>query len=391
MIQPSPAGKRIVFLDSLRAIAVLLVLWSHIFLVGINEPATVEAWVPDANALAFGTTIGQENISSEPTLWGTLKNLVISVRGIGVPLFFVISGFVMLRTVDRTRPIPFIIQRFFRIVPTCLFCVALVAGVTYAYCTAKGISQPNTIEGILASAFAANYYNNSFPTLPVLWTLEVEIIFYVIMAIAATAFKRLGYKELVFISLLCLAAVSAYTFPNQQAKAMPDIFKHLSAILVHISYMMIGAVIYRANEDAHKLKGIIITFAAVAIYATAYKLFWNATNTHIGSSLLSSSAALIVFIVGMLVGMHSKIFAPLRWIASISYPLYLVHIPLAWGISYTLISLGFSVYLSATISTVAVVFIAWVVHHAVELPSQIAGKKISSVWKPQGPLAVEKV
>ena len=378
MIQPSPAGKRIVFLDSLRAIAVLLVLWGHIAIIGINEPATVGLWVPDVTTWAFGPPVENGIIAT----WASLK-LGLNVGGIGVSLFFIISGFVILRTIDRTRPTPFIVQRFFRIIPTCFFCVVLVASVTYAYCLTKGLNQPNTLQSVLTSTFAANYFNSSFSTMPVLWTLEIEMIFYIAMAVSASIFKKLGYKELIFMSLLCLALVSAYSSPTQDAKSKPDMLRHFSAIFIHVSYMMIGAIIYRAYEDSTKLRGWAITLVSIAIYVVAYKIYWKATQTYIGSNLPSSATALIIFAAGMLSGMHSKAFSPLRWIAKISYPLYLLHVPLAWGFFYTLASLGLGMYISAILATSAVILLAWGTHYVIERPSQQAGKRISSFFNPK--------
>lgn len=378
-IQPTTTGKRIVFLDSLRAIAVLLVAWGHIYLVGINDITTVGIWVPDVKGFAFGPTTAQDNIHAVVALWAAIK-LGLGVGGIGVSLFFLISGFVILRTIDRINPVPFIIQRFFRIIPTCFFCVMLVAGITYAYCSAKGLNQPNTIAGVFASTFAANYFNSSFTTIPVLWTLEIEMLFYIIIAVAASIFKRLGYKELIFISVLCLSFVLAYSIPFGVAKAKPDILRHFSVIFVHISYMMIGAIIYRAYESSHGFKGITLALTSISIYLIAYGCYWNATQMDIGSNLPSSATALIIFVIGMLSGMQSKLFTPLRWVATISYPLYLLHIPLAWGFLYFFASLGMGMNLSAFLATAAVILMAWLTHHAIELPFQRIGKKASNLW-----------
>ncbi|WP_373422444.1 acyltransferase family protein [Pseudomonas simiae] len=120
------------------------------------------------------------------------------------------------------------------------------------------MAQPNTLSGVLASGFAANYFNSSFTTIPVLWTLEIEMIFYIVMAFFALVFKRLGYKELIFISILCATFVAAYSFPSQDAKIKPDVFRHFSVIFVHVSYMIIGAIICRAYEAADKLKGVFL-------------------------------------------------------------------------------------------------------------------------------------
>ncbi len=389
-IQPSSEGKRIVFLDSLRAIAVLLVLWGHVFLVGINDPTTVGFWVPDVKTWAYGPTTEHDNINSAIAMWLVLK-LKLGVGGMGVSLFFMISGFVILRTIDRTKPILFLVQRLFRIIPTCLFCVVLVTAATYAYCIAKGVPSPHNFGSVFASIFAANYFNSSLPTIPVLWTLEIEMIFYVLMAVAAAIFNRLGFKELILLSVLCLTFVAAYSFPLSEAKAKLDMARHFSAIFVHISYMMIGAIIYRAYDERKKLKGALLTLAGVAIYVTAYNSYLKATGMAIGSDLPSSGAALIIFIVGLFFGMHGKIFTPLHWVASVSYPLYLLHIPLAWGAYYILASTGLGMYTSAILATLFVLFLAWCVHRTIELPSQQLGKKASNLFKPKIALSADGI
>lgn len=378
-IQPTSVGKRIVFLDSLRAIAVLLVLWGHVFLVGINDPTTVGVWVPDVTGLAFGPTTVADNIHGQIGLWAAV-NLGIGAGGVGVSLFFIISGFVILRTIDRTSPIPFMIQRVFRIVPVCFFCVTLVAAITYAYCESRGLIQPNSINSILTSSIAANYFNGAFSTIPVLWTLEIEMLFYVVMAVGTALFRRLGYKELAIISLLCLAFVAAYGLPAGTVKTKSDMFRHFSSIFVHISYMMIGAFIYRAYSSAEWVKGVLAVSVSIALYVASYKIYGLATGfMGIGADLPSTTAGLLIFLVGMAVGLQGKIFAPLRWVASISYPLYLLHIPLAWGALYALAAMGFGMYCCAMLASIAVVILSWATHRAVELPSQALGKKLSKL------------
>lgn len=374
-------GKRIVFLDSLRAIAVLLVLWGHVFLLGISDANTVGIWVPDVKDLIFGPTTLADNIHWKLGNWmGSTFGL--NTGSLGVSLFFLISGFVILRTVDRTPPLQFIIQRLFRIIPVCFFCVTLVAAITYVYCYNRGLQQPNTITSILTSSIAANYFNGAFSTVPVLWTLEIEIFFYVVMAVAVAILGRLDYKALCLISLLCLAVVAGYALPYASAPSKPDMYRHFSTIFVSISYMMIGAFIYRAYEDENISRGLAFSVLSVALYFGCFYLYGKATNfQNIGSNLHSSMAALIIFVIGLFAGLDGKLFAPLRWVASISYPLYLLHVPLAWGMIYVLASMGVGMYWCAVISSAAVIVLAWVIHRLIELPSQAIGKKISRLIK----------
>jgi len=379
-------GKRIVFLDSLRAIAVLLVLWGHIFMLGISEASTVSVWVPDVKEMIFGPTTLTDNIHWKLGNWIGSK-FGLNPGSLGVSLFFLISGFVILRTIDRTPPLQFMIQRLFRIIPVCFFCVTLVAAITYAYCHSRGLQQPNTITSILTSSVAANYFNGAFSTVPVLWTLEIEMIFYVVMAIGVTVLGRLDYKALCAISLLCLAVVAGYALPYATVPFKPDVYRHFSTIFVFISYMLIGAFIYRAYEDEKVSRGLVFSAMSVTIYLVCFHLHGKATDfQNIGSNLHSSMVALIIFVSGLFAGLRGKLFAPLRWVASISYPLYLLHVPLAWGMIYILASMGVGMYWSATISSAGVIVLAWTTHWLIELPSQAAGKNISKLVSPPTPV-----
>lgn len=154
--------------------------------------------------------------------------------------------------------------------------------------------------------------------------------------------------------------------------------------------MLVGAIVCRAYEAGRKLKGVLFVFLSVAIYFLAFNYYWKATQMNIGSNLPSAGAAFGVFVFGMFAGMHSKVFAPLRWIAGISYPLCLLHIPIAWALLYFFASIGFGMNWCASLASVVVILLAWVTRHAVELPSQKLGKRVSQWWPPQKSLVIDK-
>jgi peptidoglycan/LPS O-acetylase OafA/YrhL len=148
---------RIYFLDYLRALAVLLVMWGHIFLVGINDPKTVGIWIPTVKNFIFGEDSISQNAHGQLGLIVALTTGVTS-GPLGVAIFFLISGFVILKTVDYSRPCYFLIRRFFRVIPLCGFAVVATALVTAAYCSANNLDQPNSISSVLTSTFVVNYY-----------------------------------------------------------------------------------------------------------------------------------------------------------------------------------------------------------------------------------------
>lgn len=374
----SLAGSRILFLDSLRAIAVLLVVWGHIFLVGIDDPVTVGAWVPGTQGPVFTAAALHENISWK--LFSLMAFTGINPGSLGVALFFIISGFVILRTIERTAPVEFLIQRFFRIFPTSMVAVVLVGIATYVYSRYLGVSQPHSIGSVITSGFALNYFNGTFPTTPVLWTLEVEVFFYLIMALAAGLFRTINYRVLTGIALGCFIVVALYSTVASAhlPPAQQELLKHFSTLCVHVSYMLIGSFIYK-SYSANSLKTQAVFLAsALIIYYLSYKTLTLATDhQNIGINLPSAGLALLLFIAALRINFDRTLFRPLNWIASISYPFYLVHVPLGWALLYWLAQHGYGINVAAIASTLATVLLAWGLHHAIELPSQRFGKLLS--------------
>lgn len=145
---------RIPCLDGLRAISILLVLGFH----------------------ASGT----EGFPSSEWLRSLLRH-----GGVGVDVFFVISGFLitllLFREQDRTGRISlckFYIRRSLRILPAMFAYLAFVA-----LLQAMGIASLSTIDWVVALTYTANFHGTfSHGAQPIehLWSLSVEEHFYLI-------------------------------------------------------------------------------------------------------------------------------------------------------------------------------------------------------------------
>jgi peptidoglycan/LPS O-acetylase OafA/YrhL len=369
--------ERIHFLDQLRAIAVLLVVWGHIFLVGINDPTTVGVWVPTVKNFIFGP----DTIAKNPHGQFGLKVMLtagINSGPLGVAIFFLISGFVILKTIDNSRPLNFLIRRFFRIIPLCGAVVLFTALVSVVYCAINHVPQPNTITGVLTSIFAMNYFNSSFATTPVLWTLAVEMTFYLVMATTATVIGRINFGAMIFLSLICVlyVALMGTAVPREFSPVVRDRLLYVGSLLVHINFMLVGALIYRGYSDKKWLAGIAYTALTLMSYIFCFKLYKEITNGRdIGVALPDVYAALALFLLAFALRPRGRFLLPLQWIGSISYPLYLVHIPLAWGVLAWLGGKGWGMNIAAVSSVAIVILVAWVFHILVELPAQGLGKK----------------
>lgn len=110
----APEFGRIVFLDYLRAFACSLVVLGHVYFMGFNGYEAITPYVPSVRANIFGPDAASRNVLTVPAIYAG-NTLGINVGELGVSIFFLISGFVILRAVERERPWQFIVRRILRI------------------------------------------------------------------------------------------------------------------------------------------------------------------------------------------------------------------------------------------------------------------------------------
>jgi exopolysaccharide production protein ExoZ len=164
MTDPS-AGMKFHFLQALRAIAAWLVVADHALINvthdDLQNPATSVAW-------AFGN--------------------------IGVYLFFVISGFIMVHVCwddfgRRGSATNFLRKRIIRIVP--LYWLATIAAFAFHNISATRVENAGCSE-LVRSLLFIPYHDENGVWAPIVgqgWTLNYEMMFYAIFA-AAMAFRR---------------------------------------------------------------------------------------------------------------------------------------------------------------------------------------------------------
>lgn len=150
-------------LQSLRAIAALLVVFDHTVL-GIHQHGIFEQ-VP-----FLGLFLGSQ----------------------GVAIFFIISGFIITYTADTPdrsvsnvpRAMDFVKRRIVRLVPLYWFFTALVA--IPVFFAGPALRKEITAEHLLKSLFFVPYRNGHGDMIPIFlpgWTLNYEMAFYVLFAV----------------------------------------------------------------------------------------------------------------------------------------------------------------------------------------------------------------
>lgn len=307
--------KRLGVLDGLRGIAVLLVLWYHVWEI---------SWLP------------------APATW---LQFVPETGFVGVTLFFFLSGFVIsypfVRASIHGRAQPgwshFAWRRFTKIVPS----YALSIGVAYALGYAQ--SQPNadTLPDVVTHLlFIHTWFPDRYGTINgVLWTLAVEVEFYCLFPLIWQAFKRAPWLTAVLMIAIAWAWRAWYAhccmgtlFPTYEENLPGYLDIFACGMIASYAYVRFGD---RLAAGWRKFAAPVVALAGIVVLVQLLQnLFgfrladqWAGVWQIDKRPLFGLSFALIA--VGSLVApaWWQLLFdnPPLRFLAAISYNLYLYH------------------------------------------------------------------
>lgn len=312
------AQSRLGVLDGLRGIAVLLVLWYHVWEI---------SWLP----------------APLPQL-----QFIPETGFAGVDLFFYISGFVIVypfvKALVSGSPAPtwghFAYRRAIKIVPSYVLSIIAVIAIGYAQFGSAGEALRDIGTHLL---FIHTWWSDTYGSINgVLWTLAVEVEFYVIFPLLWLAFKRFPWltaATMVAVTILYRVHAEHCCYSN----SMELLIYNLPGYLDIFASGMISALLYvRWKDSTVKWSAPLATLAAIAgfvMLALLLQNLWNARHTDQWSTVWQIYNRTLVGIAFMLMGVGSLLAVSLwqRLIASrvllffaaISYNLYLYHQPLA--------------------------------------------------------------
>ena len=308
---PSNSVGRLQTLDLLRGIAALMVCWSHF----------------------------------SPTLPTVIAGHVAHIGTAGVPIFFVVSGFIipwgLLKANYDVASYPrFITKRMFRLHPPYL--VSLIFTLALSLLAAAWLKKPINIS--IGDLLLESIYLKFPPENPVYWTLAIELQYYITIGLMfSLVFHRAAWvRHFAFIGMITVGYFIKEVWPF--ASYLPFFafgflvvwhMKRLSSTVVVVAY--------------------ILPVAALA--AIDHGMTW------LIAGLLAAS--LIAIIPDL------KASRPFLFLGMISYSLYLIHFPLGIKAMNVLMPRvpellhgGIFVFL-----TVLVIGAGWIFYRLVELPA----------------------
>ena len=238
--------------------------------------------------------------------------------GYGVTLFFLISGFVIFMTVERSkRPWDFVVSRFSRIYP------AYWASLLLTTAALSVFQLPDTRAGLarrLLKACANLTMVQGWFQIgsidDVYWTLQVELSFYLIMLLLLS-FGALDKAIPVFVGLTALGVVSQVFLP----RPLPPVAELVKKILIldHVGLFLMGMCIYQSWKTGSKVFLLVLPFCLITPATRNYFPYHPALDT----AVTAAFAAILFLAAG---GRLSFLGNPVMvFLGTISYSLYLTH------------------------------------------------------------------
>lgn len=293
----------------------------------------------------------------------------LRIGATGVELFFIISGFVIFMTVQRSEDgREFIASRFARLFPTYWACVTITflmkALLTVSYfhksVTMAALLQYAANLTMLQYFFGIEHIDGAY------WTLTIELIFYVLIYLLLRL-KQLKHIEHIGLGIVTALAVWQNIPPDPHvymavAKRIPlmDFFPLFLAGIVFYK-------IFSERATPYRYTLIAICFAAQMMNCGG-RLYYISFPQYLVALVLYFSAFLL-FVHGRLRFVVSRTTV---WLGAISYALYLIHHEVSEAFLLPLLHnrLHLNIFICYCISLLAVVALAAAITFYIEVPGR---------------------
>ncbi len=348
-----PREQRFVFLDSLRGLAALWVLLFHYFEAG--HAKDLEGILPVWLATFFHS------------------------GHFGVPIFFVLSGFVIAHSVGNQRVDSrfigrFMFRRSIRLDPMYWFSIAAVIGVGFL----NPLPHPPlpSLPRLAAHLFYAQGLLGFKQINNVCWTLCFEVQFYLVfclMLLVIQRFRRSGQDNRSLVGMAVLSGGIAVLWPLGLAhfSVWPGLF------LPQWYSFLAGVFAYWTFQKRLPAYWFYLFAGSLLVSPTAYRHF--------------PGLAAIIGLLILFAGRQGKLagwltWRPLQILGAISYSLYLLHNPatgMVGGLAYTTPrtpawELFWLVAIAAVVCAIA--YLAW---RFIERPSILLSKRFKLQSSPE--------
>lgn len=314
---------RLPALDCLRGMAILMVLLAHF----------------------LAPLVGGEPVS----------HLVGSLGIGGVILFFLLSGYLIYRNLQRQPVLVFLIRRAFKLLPA--YWIAIVLVIVLVELTGHAthpwivyVANAFLIPDVIGHALIAGHF----------WTLVIEAKFYLLIAVQVLLFAR--FRAIAMISALILINLLLFMLHHRG-----------SVLIAFLPVFYVGVEIFKCEAEGWSFPASLRLLAISAYVAASLLLFVQYENV----------AACIYTLVGALafvlaVRMNWSV-VWLQFLGRISYSLYLLHAIVGFQIVSELAATRLAGWPAAVIGVGVSVALVYVSFRMIEQPCVGAGRQLEPI------------
>jgi peptidoglycan/LPS O-acetylase OafA/YrhL len=349
MQQNRQTDRRLGYIDAMRGVAAFAVCFAHMAHSAIDASPK-----PKSGAFILRLTVD----------WFDLGRY-------GVLLFFFISGFVIPFSLKNKEGAVrrFVISRFFRLYP--VFWLSLVV-TAWAMWITEGIRY-TPFEFLANATMLPNLLHAKYIS-GILWTLYIEILFYV-MCVFLFIIGKLQDTYTIF-----LMAFGCFSFPLLCVVARAiGIQVPLLYVTAHLGFLFTGYLmrmaLLRENATAPVLATIVTALGLVMVFILGTQPGHVFTNSTAAGVTLAAVTAVVTFIgIGSLRPNVGPVFL---WLGAISYSVYLFHIPVGRVVRMAIPPASApTVALDIVLGSALTLLVATLVYRYVEKPAIAAGRHL---------------
>lgn len=304
----------------------------------------------------------------------------LSIGCVAVDLFFIISGFVILLTIEKiTNWREFLLNRFSRLYPAYWVCVsitALVMVLAYNYGFLAN-TDVNLITVYLTNLTMVQAYFNISNIDGSYWTLIVELLFYIYI-LFFILFNKKHLIEIVGVFFLILSFLNRYFIDDLLANE--NIFQITNKIplLIYFPLFYSGILFYNMKFIKKTTLRWLLLIVSYTIQLFIFNRLYNDSSALSFELYLCTLTTIyllfILFIYNKLSFIVNKI---TLWLGSISYVLYLIHQFIGVNVIIPFLTnhLKLNIWLAIPMTMVIIMAISYIIMKYIEKPCLVFIRK----------------